>query len=209
MKKILFLYLALVNLAFGYNYDEILLKAQSSIFPKIILLDKKLPNKLIDHKIVFTIVYDQSDYYTALEVKQYINNEYKGHFDTYDYKINLVKFSDFSKDTQGSAFYFLNSAKKIDTLAKIAKQKGVISFSYDIDNLKKGLMFSLVIEKSTTLYVEKENLYTQKIDFVDSLLQMVKFVEQDNLDKTILFNGSSRSKTMYAKIIGKTLKDLI
>lgn len=209
MKKFLLLYFVFVSLAFGYSYDEILLKAQSSIFPKIILLDKKLPKKLIDNKIVFTIVYDKSDYYTALEIKKYINDEYKGHFDKYNYKIDLVKFSDFSQKTEGSAFYFLNSEKKIDSLAKIAQNKGVISFSYDIDNLKKGLMFSLVIEKSTVLYLERDNLYTQKIDFVDSLLQMVHFVEKNDSNNEVLYNYNSKTKTMYAKIVGKMIKDII
>ena len=70
MKKILFLYLTLINVAFGYHYDDIVLKAQASIFPKIILLDKKIQNKLIDGKIVYTIVYNKSDYNTALSIEK-------------------------------------------------------------------------------------------------------------------------------------------
>ena len=177
MKKIIFFCLILVDLAYGYNYDSLLLKAQASIFPKIILLDKKLDNKLIDKKIIYTIVYDESDYDTAVEVSEFIDKKYKGHFDNYIYKINLVKFSDLSSDTEATVFYALNSISSIIKVADIAKEKGTITFSYSIENLRRGLLFSLIIEKSTVLYLNKENLFAQEVDFVDSLLQMVKFID--------------------------------
>lgn len=180
MKKIIFLFLTLANLLYAHTYNEVLLKAQASIFPKIMLLDKKLPNKLIDGKIVYTIVYDKNDYQTALDIRKFIDENYDGYFDEYEYKINLVEFSDLSNETQASAIYVLNTSININRVAKVAKEKGIVAFSYDLDNLKQGLLFSLLLEKSTVLYLNKENLDTQKIDFLDSLLQIVKFVENDN-----------------------------
>ena len=178
MKKILFLYLTLVTMAFGYNYSDVVLKAQASIFPKVILLDKKIEDKLVDGKVVYTIVYNESDYLTALSIEEFINKNFKGHLDKYEYEINLVNINNFSEDTKASAVYVLN-LEYIEKVATIARKKGIISFSYDLNNLKKGLMFSLVIEKSTVLYLEKDNLYTKKVDFVDALLQMVRFIEED------------------------------
>jgi hypothetical protein len=211
MKKILFLYLTLVNLAFGYNYDDILLKAQASIFPKIITLDKKIDEKLVDGKIVYTIIYDKTDYATALSIKDFINNNFNGQLDTYGYKINLVDFSNFSEQTEASAIYVLNLQEHIEKIATIANTKGIVSFSYDIKNLNKGLMFSLVIEKSTVIYLKKENLYTNKIDFVEALLQMVKFIEKDYaykrdklFQKQIHYN-SLELKNIYANITNDML----
>ncbi|WP_415395815.1 hypothetical protein [Sulfurimonas sp. CS5] len=181
MKKIIFFCLIMVNVSYGYSYNDILLKAQASIFPKIMLLDKKLENKLIDGKVVYTIAYDESDLHIAQEISDFIDKNFEGNFDKYLYKINLVEFSDLSNDTETSAIYTLNSDKYIDKVAKIAKDKGVIAFSYDIENLKKGLLFSLVLEKSTVLYLNKEDLNKTKIDFVDSLLQMVRFMDKNNL----------------------------
>lgn len=189
MKKILFLYLTIVNLAFGYNYDDILLKAQAAIFPKIVLLDKKIDNKLVDGKIVYTIVHDNSDLLTAQYIKNYIDKKYNGQLGSYKYVINLVDIDNYTDDIKTSAIYVLNLNEKITDLSLIARENGIISFSYDINNLKKGLMFSLVIEKSTVLYMEKDNIYTEKIDFVDALLQMVHFIEKDDYaskDKTML-----------------------
>jgi hypothetical protein len=181
MKKTVLLFLIFVNLAYGYNYDNLLLRAQASIFPKILLLDKKIGNKLIDGVLVYTIVYEKSDHDTALEINKFIDANYNGHFNGYAYKINLVEYSDLSSATQASAIYALNSDKDIKKVADFAKEKGVVAFSYDVKNLKVGLLFSLMLEKSTVLYMNKENLYPKKIDFLDSLLRMVKFVDNGNI----------------------------
>ena len=181
MNKIIFLFLILVNIAYGYNYNDILLKAQASIFPKIMLLDKKINSKLVDGKIIYTIVYDKSDLHTAQEIKEFIDKNNGGYFDKYLYEINLVEFSDLSHQTKATAIYTLNSETGIAKVANIAKEKGIIAFSYDIENLKKGLLFSLMLEKSTVLYLNKDNLHKTKVDFVDSLLQMVRFIDKNNL----------------------------
>jgi len=206
MKKLFFLYLTLVEIVFGFNYDDVVLKAQASIFPKIILLDKKIEDKLIDGKIVYTIIYDKTDYLTALSIEEFINKNFDGHLDIYDYKINLVDFDSFSEKTEASAIYVLNLKEHVERIALMAKIKGIISFSYDINNLRKGLMFSLVIEKSTVLYLEKENLYTKKIDFVDALLQMVRFIDQDYVYKeNILYQNSLIMNKYYASLSNNKL----
>lgn len=208
MKKIMFLYLTLINIAFAYNYDDVLLKAQASIFPKIILLDKKVENKLIDGEIVYTIVYDKNDYDKALKISDFIYENYKGSFDKYRYRINLVDVLEFSRKTKASAIYVLQLDKEIQKVSDIAKEKGVISFSYDIGNLKDGLMFSLIIEKSTILYVKKENLYNKKVEFVDSLLQIVRFTESDIIKNKVLLNNNPESNIRYAKTITDIFADI-
>jgi len=208
MKKIILLYLTLLNIAFAYNYDDVLLKAQASIFPKIMLLDKKVEEKLIGGEIVYTIVYDKYDYDKALEVGKYINENYKGYFDKYRYKINFVDVLEFSGKTEASAIYVLNVEKEIQKVADIAKKKGIISFSYDISNLKEGLMFSLVIEKSTVLYLKKENLQNKKVEFVDSLLQIVRFTEGDVIKNKVLLNNDPEYNIRYAKTIIDILEDV-
>lgn len=153
------------------------MKAQASIFPKITLLDKKLNEKLIDGKIIYTIAYEKEDYHTAVEIVKYMQINYIEHFDEYNYKINLVTFSDLSYDINTTVIYALNSDDYIQKVANIGKENGIITFAYDMKNLKNGLLFSLALEKSTVLYLNKDNLYNKNIEFVDSLLQMVKFID--------------------------------
>ena len=181
MIRLLFLYFSFAQLLLAYNYDDLLLKAQSSIFPKIMLLDKKVKNKLVENKLVYTIVYDNNDYETALHVKDYIDTSFQWHFDKYPYTINIVDFENITSNTKASAFYVLKSSKtNIQKVGDIAKKKGVIAFSYDISNLKYGLLLSLIIEKSTVIYLNKDNL-TSDIDFVDFLFQMVKIIDNNSI----------------------------
>ena len=182
MIRVFLFFILFVQSLFGYNYDNILLKADSSIFPKIMLMDKKIKNKFIDYKIIYTIVYDERDYETALHVKKDIENIFKDYIDKYPYEVDLVEFSHLSLNTKASAFYVLKSSTdNIKKAANIARKKGIISFSYDINNLKYGLLFSLIIEKTTLLYLNKEYLHTNSIDFVDFLLQTVKFIDKNSI----------------------------
>lgn len=178
MKKTALLLFMLVNYSYGYTYNKLLLKAQASIFPKIIMLDKQLENKLVDGKIVYTIVYEKEDYHTALEIGEFIEANNRKDKSKYSCKVDLVEFSNFSDETQATAVYVLNSEENIEKVAQGAIKQGIISFTYSINNLKQGILFSLMLEKSTVLYLNKENLNTKKIDFVDSLYQIVNFVEK-------------------------------
>ena len=83
----------------------------------------------------------------------------------------------------------------VKKIADIAKEKGIISFSYDIMDLREGVMFSLLIEKSTILYLNKDTLVTQKIDFVDSLLQIVKFIDSNSFKDLTLLDSDPISKS--------------
>ena len=177
--RTLILILMLSSLVFGFNYNDVLLKAQISIFPRILLLDKEIESKLVDGKIVFTVVYEDRDYDTALDIAKKIEESYKGKFEKYEYIINTVKFSNLNNETQATAFYTLNSLNNIAKVANIAKEKGIVAFSYDTNNLQEGLLFSLVFEKSTIIYLNKESLVANKIDFVDSLYQIVRFIDKE------------------------------
>ena len=126
--RIITLILLFGSLLFGSNYNYVLLKAQATIFPKIMLLDKKLDEKLINGKIVYTVVYDESDYNTALDVSELIKDNHNGQLGKYDYRVNLVKSSDLSVDTEATAIYSLNSDKDITKVANIAKEKGIVAF---------------------------------------------------------------------------------
>ncbi len=182
MMRILLFIILFVQALFGYNYNDLLLKADATIFPKIMLMDKKIKNKLIDNKIIYTIVYSPCDYETALHVKKYIETIFKDHIDKYPYEVDLVEFSHLCLNTKASAFYVLKSStQNIKKVANIALQKGIISFSYDINNLKYGLLFSLIIENSTILYLNKEYLHSKNIDFVDYLLSMIRFIDKKSV----------------------------
>ena len=60
MKKVLLLLVIVQSMLFGYNYDDLLIRAQTALFPKILLLDKNLEKKLVDGKIVYLVAYEKN-----------------------------------------------------------------------------------------------------------------------------------------------------
>lgn len=175
MKKLLLIPFLLITTLFGYSYNDLLIKAQSSIFPKILLLDKKLNEKLIDGKIIYAIACDDNDYQTAIQIRNLIWDKYKNRLGEYELEIKVIKFSDLSEKTKATAIYALNSDEGIGKVSRLAERRSIMTFSYDIKNLKHGFLLSLMVEKSTVIYLSKQNLQNHKVDFVDSLYQIVKF----------------------------------
>lgn len=177
MRKILISLLLLLKIVAAYSYNDVLLEAQVTMFPKILLLDTKLSEKLVEGKIILGIVYQPNDKATAERIASLIEQRYHGSFDQYRYKIALVPFSEVAQEGEVSAYYVLNSPSDIEDVAAISKKKGIITFAYDSENLKRGLLLSLMLEKNTVLYLNQKNLNRKKIDFVVLLLQIVKFID--------------------------------
>ncbi len=174
MKKFLLISLILTGTLFAHSYNELLLQAQSSIFPKILLMDKKLYDKLVDGKIVYTIVCEEHDYEMAKKLRNIMNAQYQNRLGGYDFEVNILLFSEFTSNTKATAIYALNSDTHIDRITNFAKTSGYMTFSYDIVNLQHGILLSLMVEKSTVLYLNKQGLHTHNVDFVKSLYQIVR-----------------------------------
>lgn len=175
MKKLLLISFILTTSLFGYSYNDLLIKAQSSIFPKLLLLDKKLDNKLVDGKIVYTIVCENNDFHTAEKLRDTMNKRYQNRLGKYSFEVNIIPFSKLSTQTKATAIYALNSDTDIGKVTRLAKTSGCVTFAYDIANLQHGVLLSLMVEKSTVLYLNKKGLQNQNIDFVESLFRIVRF----------------------------------
>jgi hypothetical protein len=174
MKRIVLLFLIFQGVASAYSYNVLLLKAQAAIFPKIVLLDKKLNEKLINGKIVFTILYEENDLFAASEVRELMIENYGKMLENHPFEIKMIEYSNVSAQLQSTAVFLLNSERDMRQLASRDMAKEVITFVYDIADLKKGFLFSMVIEKSTVIYLNKEVLQHTDVDFVDALYQIVR-----------------------------------
>lgn len=175
MKLFILFFLILNATLYGYSYNRMLIKAQVSVFPKILLLDKKLDNKLVGDRIVFIIAYEEGDRDTAVHIQELLLQRHKLYLSTHKFETKIVEFSKISQETEATAIYALNSEANIKNISKICASKGIVSFTYDINNLKEGLMFSLVIEKNAALYLNKKNLNSDMTDFIEPLYEIVKF----------------------------------
>lgn len=174
MKKLLLIFFLLTSTLFGYSYNDLVIKAQSSIFPKILLLDKKLYDKLVDGKIVYTIVCEASDYHRAQTLRDAMNRQYQNRLGDYPFEVRILLFSKLTPKTRATAIYALNSETGIDKVTDLVKTSGYMTFAYDIVNLQHGVLLSLMVEKSTVIYLNKKGLQTHNVDFVKSLYQIVR-----------------------------------
>lgn len=161
--------------AFGYNYNDLLIKVQSEIFPKVLLLDKKLDEKLVNGKVVYAVLYDKLDTKIAQTVHDEVKRKHDSRLGDYDFEIQLVRFDEITDDFDATAVYALNMGENTKKVVDMAISRGMMTFSYDINNLDDGMLLSMMIEKFTVLYVNKNHLKHYPVDFVDSLYQIAVF----------------------------------
>ncbi len=178
MRKLLFILSLLTSTLFGYSYNDLVVKAQSSIFPKILLLDKKLDEKLVNGTIVYTIVCEESDYHLAEALRDAMNTKYQNRLNGYTFTVNVLRFSELGPKVRTTAIYLLNSEAGIEKATRLAKDLGFMTFAYDIANLQHGVLLSLMVEKSTVLYLSKGSLQSHNVDFADALYRIVRFTQE-------------------------------
>jgi len=175
MKKLLLTSCILATSLFGYSYNDLLLKAQSNIFPKILLLDKKLGEKLVNGKVVYTIACEENDFHTAMQIRDLMVENYHNSLGNYKLLVEVKRYSELDAETETSAVYALNSTEGVGKISRLATKSGFMTFAYDIGNLRHGLLLSLMVEKTTVLYLNRQGLQSHNVDFVESLYQIVKF----------------------------------
>ncbi len=176
MKKIGLLLIIFSVTLFGYEYDKLLLKAQSNIFPKLILLDEDISKKVLNKEIVFCIVYHQSDYIKSMQIKETIEKRYKKSLEGYKLKIVLKRFDEVKDDKNINAYYILQGESlAIKSVCDIAKKRKIPTFTYDPFYFADDVLISLAIHNNSVIYLNKKVHKLYGINFVDVFYQIVRF----------------------------------
>lgn len=164
---------------FGFNYNPLLLEAQASIFPKLLLLAKEPQKLLVNERIVFAVVHEAEDIESALELKHLMEEQYKSHIEGYPFSVILVEYSKLNETFEASAVLALHSEAFIHELAQLVIKKKIVSFVGDVVNLKEGFLFSLNLERSTVIYMNKPMLPSYGIEFSDTLYHVVRYFDEN------------------------------
>ena len=173
--RALILFLLFTSALFANGYSELLIKAQSEIFPKLLLLDTKLDAKLVGGEVVYTIVYEDEDAKTAEAVRQEILARYGKGLGDYRLRVELLDVADMGAKIDASAVYVLNVGERIVDVVNAAIAGGAMTFSYDFKNLNNGVLLSMMIEKFTVLYLNVDSMKSYPVDFVDSIYQIAAY----------------------------------
>ena len=164
---------------YASSYSPLLLRAQASIFPKLLLLVKEPERLLVQGGIVFAIVYEDEERETAFGLKSLMEQQYKGSIEGYPFKVILVQFTELDESLECSALMALHSDKHLDKPVKLAVKKKIVSFVADAVCLKEGYLFSLNLERSTVIYMNKTMLPYYGIEFSDTLYHVVRFFDEN------------------------------
>jgi hypothetical protein len=164
---------------FGFNYNPLLLKAQASIFPKLLMLAKEPEKLLVNENIVFAVIHEEEDFESAWQLKNMMEEQYGGYLEGFPFRIVLIEYEKLNDTLEASAVIALHSEAFIHKLAQLVIKKKIVSFVGDAANLKEGFLFSLNLERSTVIYMNKPMLPYYGIEFSDTLYHVVRFFDEN------------------------------
>ncbi len=180
MRKIV-LFILVAYLARAYEYNKLLLRTQSSLYPKLMLMDKKLSSHIKDKRIDFYILVTAIDRLYAKYLKKQLDRLYGRGMGGYRFCSKIVNFSTFLADkrSEADAIYVLKA--KGDILKKVAKKiankRDIYSFTYEKKDLLFGFLCNVAIEKEVAIYINKKVLLRGDFEFLPQLYQISRFIE--------------------------------
>ena len=179
MRQIVLLVL-LFCFAQAYEYNKLLLRTQSSLYPKLIVMDRKLSSHINDGRIDLYILVTSIDRLYGRYIKEQLDKLFPKGVGGYTLRTKVVNFSTFLADKEKSAdaIYLLKAKEEI--LEKVAKKiegKNIYSFTYEKEDLLFGFLFNVSIEKEVVIYINKRVLLRNDFEFMPELYQMARFIE--------------------------------
>jgi len=147
MKQFFLLLFLLSTSLFALNINESLLKIHATLVPKIYLMDYQFKNKLKNNTISIAIIYQANEYHDAKNLQLMIQNRYKKGIQSYKVDAILKEYKDVKNCDANIYYLFPASQKEIRSVITEANTHHSLTFSYQKDDLKYGVMISLNISK--------------------------------------------------------------
>ncbi len=160
------------------TYDPLLLRAQASIFPKIILLDKHIDKKSTDDIVELSIVYADQDAYIAQQLQSSIMDEYGNSLGKKKLVINLKTFEEINQASLSTAYILLQgSEQEFEKVISFASSNNRIVFSYSYTDFKHNSLISLYVKEKTYIYLNKAAIQLYDIKFLPMFYNLTKIIE--------------------------------
>ena len=183
MRRILFILAKIVLILISththaYDYDPLLIRAQASIFPKIILLDKDLNRKIENNQIIIEILHTKIEKDVALNIKSLIENKYKSDLGNRRLIININSFESFDPDNIVTAYFILKGSSDIhNKVTSHAANTQRLVFSYDYKDFERNVLISVLMKEKTYIYLNKSAIHDYDIKFLPLFYKIVKVIE--------------------------------
>ena len=162
----------------GGSYDPLLLRAQASIYPKIILLDQELAAKTTNNKVLISIVTTERSNRIAEHLKNSINRKYKNTLGNNKLTINIITFEEIKKAPVATAYIAMEAMETpFKKLVSHASDHSRIVFSYNYTDFKYNALISLHVKEKTYIYFNKPAVQLYNIKFMPIFYKIIKVME--------------------------------
>ncbi|BDY12107.1 hypothetical protein HCR_04190 [Hydrogenimonas cancrithermarum] len=170
--------LLLIQTLWGYDYNDLLIDAQSRIYPKLLMLQEGLlHNKEKEKPLVLTIVYMPEDEAVARKIVRKIEHYHDHRIGEYRFVVRMASYEALDRLDRTDALYLL---KADDTSLKhaveIGSSKKIPVFVYDFNDLESGALLALTIERSTVIYLNRDAL-KKGPRFSSTLYSIARFMD--------------------------------
>lgn len=163
---------------FAKGYDSLLMRAQASMFPKIILLDKDISSKILNGTVSLKIIYNDDEQSQAKEFKQLIETQYQGKLGDFHLNTEMAHINDITTSDNATAYmiFSMTGNKKYSFVQNAAKHHR-ICFGYDYKDFDQNILISLLMKEKTYIYLNKSSLHNYDINFIPVFYKIVKVLE--------------------------------
>ena len=172
----LFLFLALF-FSFSFAYNDNILQFEAKIFPKLLLGDKDLSNKISNNQIKITVLYLDFDRFAAVNIKNMIESNY-ANIQGKKIIVELIEYKNFNpSNAQSAAYLFLlnDDRAQVSFIASVLARQERITFAYSTNFLDLGVLFSLEVRNKIFITCNFNVLKSSHIELENSILKLVKF----------------------------------
>jgi hypothetical protein len=162
-------------LVFAQADDTILLNTHIKMIPKIMVLDQKMASK--SNTAILAIAYEPNRKALAQKIADEINQSYNGKVGNLNFIAMAINVDDLLSRKDISFIYLTSmSNRSVDKIAAWSLLGSIPTFSYDLADLERGILGSIVIERSTVIYINKNALKEGKFRFNDTLFQLARMI---------------------------------
>lgn len=163
--------------SYAYDYDPLLLRAQTALFPKIVLLDQDVNVKIKSKELIVFVLYAGNDFKNAELTKELIEKKYKL---TNKNKmiVKLINYDDFNDSMNATAYFLLKGpSRSVELVSGHAQSNNRITFSYDYNDFDSNTLLSVIMKERTYIYLNKKALQNYGINFLPLFYKIVKVIE--------------------------------
>lgn len=168
-------FLLSIFLIFAQADDNVLLNTHIKMIPKIMVLDQKAASR--SNTGILAIVYEPNRKVLAQKIADEINQSYNGKVGNLNFLAIAINVDDlFSRKDISFVYLTSMSNRSVDKIAAWSILGSIPTFSYDLADLERGILGSIVIERSTVIYINKNVLKEGKFRFNDTLFQLARLI---------------------------------